>query len=160
MTKIRNVIFWLHLVAGLIAGVVILIMCVTGALLAFERQTIEWSERDVRYVAVSSEPRLGAAEVLSKVIEAKPDAKTASIAIKNEPGATWEISLGRDGVVFADPYTGAITGESNKKVRQKPCDQVHPEYGVSKSLHLINELLLTLRAEDRGCKPSVRRETN
>jgi uncharacterized iron-regulated membrane protein len=105
------------LAAGLIAGVVIFIMCVTGALLAFERQTIEWSESDARYVAVSNEPKLEAAEVLAKVLEAKPEAKPASIAIKSDPGAAWEISLGRDGVVFADPYTGAITGESNKKVR-------------------------------------------
>lgn len=117
MKVFREVIFWLHLAAGLTAGVVIFIMCVTGALLAFERQTIEWAERDVRYVAVSSEPRLGAAEVLAKVLESKPEAKPASIAIKNEPGAAWEISLGRDGVVFADPYTGAITGESNRNVR-------------------------------------------
>ena len=117
MRTFRQILFWLHLAAGLTAGVVIFIMCVTGALLAFERQTIEWAERDVRYVAVSSEPKLGAAEVLAKVIEAKPDAKPASVAIKNEPGATWEVSLGREGVVFADPYTGAITGESNKKVR-------------------------------------------
>jgi len=117
MTSFRQILFWLHLAAGLIAGVVIFIMCVTGALLAFERQTIEWVERDVRHVAVSLEPKLEAADVLAKVIEAKPDVKPASIAIRNEPGAAWEISLGRDGVVFADPYTGAITGESNKKVR-------------------------------------------
>ena len=118
MRTFRQILFWLHLAAGLIAGVVIFIMCVTGALLAFERQTIEWVERDSRYVAVSSEPKLGATEVLAKVIEAKPEAKPASMAIKNEPGAAWEISLGREGVVFADPYTGAITGESNKKVRE------------------------------------------
>ena len=117
MKNFRNILFWLHLISGLLAGVAIFIMCVTGALLAFERQTIEWVERDVRYVAVSNEPKLGAAEVLAKVVEAKPDAKPASIAIKNESGAAWEISLGREGVVFADPYTGAITGKSNKKVR-------------------------------------------
>jgi len=118
MNTFRQILFWLHLAAGLIAGVVIFIMCVTGALLAFERQTIEWVERDVRYVAVRAEPKLGAADVLAKILEAKPEAKPASIAIKNEPGAAWEISLGREGVVFADPYTGAITGESNKKVRE------------------------------------------
>src|SRR5688572_9878610 len=117
MATFRQILFWLHLAAGLIAGVVIFIMCVTGALLAFERQTIEWAERDIRYVAVSSDPRVEAAEVLAKVLEAKPEAKPASIAIKNEPGTAWEISLGREGVVFADPYTGAITGESNKSVR-------------------------------------------
>jgi len=117
MKTFRTVVFWLHLISGLAAGIVIFIMCVTGALLAFERQTIEWSERDSRYVSLSSAPKLGAAEVLAKVIEARPDATPASIAIKNEPGAAWEISLGRDGVVFADPRTGAITGESNKTVR-------------------------------------------
>lgn len=117
MRTFRQVIFWLHLAAGLIAGVVIFIMCVTGALLAFERQTIEWAERDARYVPVAAQPQLSVAEVLSKVVEARPKAKPASIAIKNEPGAAWEISIGRDGVVFADPYTGEITGESNKSVR-------------------------------------------
>lgn len=117
MRTFRQVIFWLHLAAGLIAGVVIFIMCVTGALLAFERQTIEWAERDARYVPVAAQPQLSVAEVLSKVVEARPKAKPASIAIKSEPGAAWEISIGRDGVVFADPYTGEITGESNKSVR-------------------------------------------
>ena len=87
----------------MIAGVAIFIMCVTGALLAFEKQTIEWSGSDVRYVAVRPEPTLGPAEVLAKVIESKPDVKPSSIAIKNEPGAAWEISLGREGVIFADP---------------------------------------------------------
>ena len=66
MRTFRQILFWLHLAAGLIAGVVIFIMCVTGALLAFERQTIEWAERDVRYVAVRSEPRLEPADVLDR----------------------------------------------------------------------------------------------
>ncbi len=117
MKTFRQILFWLHLVAGILAGVVIFVMCVTGALLAFERQTIEWSEHDVRYVAVSSEPKLSVTDVLAKLIETRPEAKPVSIAIKNEPGAAWEISLGREGVVFANPYTSAITGESNKKVR-------------------------------------------
>ncbi|MEO5857454.1 MAG: PepSY-associated TM helix domain-containing protein [Pyrinomonadaceae bacterium] len=117
MKTFRQILFWLHLVAGLLAGMVIFIMCVTGALLALERQTIEWAERDSRYVSVSSAPELEVAEILANVIEARPDAKPTSIAIKNEDGAAWEISLGREGVLFADPYTGAITGESNKNVR-------------------------------------------
>jgi uncharacterized iron-regulated membrane protein len=118
MKRFRDVIFWLHLTAGLLAGVVIFIMCVTGALLAFERQTIEYFESDARWVQVQPEAeRLGPAEVLAKVIEARPQAKPSSIAIKSEPGAAWEISLGREGAIFADPYTGEITGESHKGVR-------------------------------------------
>src|SRR5688500_13488789 len=114
MKTFRNIIFWLHLISGLLAGVVIFIMCVTGALLAFERQTIELFERDARWVQVQAGiTRVEPAKVLAKVIEAKPEAKPSAIAIKNEAGAAWEVSLGREGAVFADPYTGKMTGESN-----------------------------------------------
>ncbi len=37
MKAARNVLFWLHLFAGCVAGVVIMAMSVTGAVLAFER---------------------------------------------------------------------------------------------------------------------------
>ena len=36
----RKIIFWLHLIAGVVAGVIILIMSVTGVAIAFEKQTI------------------------------------------------------------------------------------------------------------------------
>ena len=107
----------MHLTAGLIAGVIIFIMCVTGALLAFERQVIEYSERDARYVAVSDAAVLSPQQVIDKLREARPDAKPSAMVITNEPGATWLFNLGRDGQVYVDPYTGAITGEGNKSVR-------------------------------------------
>ena len=118
MKRFRDVLFWLHLTAGLLAGVVIFIMCVTGALLAFERQTIEYFERDARWVQKQAGvEKLGPSEVLTKVLEARPQAKPSAIALKNEPGAAWEITLGREGAMFANPYTGELTGESNKSVR-------------------------------------------
>ena len=42
MKAFRKLVFWSHLVAGCIAGVVILTMSVTGVLLAFERQVTNW----------------------------------------------------------------------------------------------------------------------
>jgi uncharacterized iron-regulated membrane protein len=48
--KLRKVIFWLHLLTGTMAGSVILVMAVSGALLALEPQIVEWSERDLRAV--------------------------------------------------------------------------------------------------------------
>lgn len=108
----------MHLIAALFAGVIIFIMSVTGALLAFERQTIEFSEREARYVAVPpGAQRVSPQEVLDKVRAARPESKPASIAINNDRGAAWTIGLGRDGFLFVDPYTGAITGEGNKTVR-------------------------------------------
>src|SRR5882757_7544518 len=44
MKSVRSFVFWLHLAAGCTAGVVILVMSVTGILLAFERQINNWMD--------------------------------------------------------------------------------------------------------------------
>lgn len=118
MKTFRKVIFWLDLISALFAGVIIFIMSVTGALLSFERQMIEFSERDARYVSVpANNERLTPQQALEAFRAAMPDSKPASMSINNESGAAWQIGLGRDGIVFVDPYSGSITGESNKTIR-------------------------------------------
>lgn len=118
MNLFRKILFWLHLISGVIAGVVIFIMSVTGALLSFEKDIAEYFEREMRYVAPIENARaLTAQEVLAKVLEAKPEAKPSALALPSEPNAAWQVSLGREGQVFVNPYTGAITGEGAKGVR-------------------------------------------
>jgi len=51
MKRVRSLVFWLHLAAGVTAGIVILVMAVTGALLALKPQILNAVERDVRFVA-------------------------------------------------------------------------------------------------------------
>ncbi len=46
MKTFRKLLFWLHLISGLAAGIVIFIMCVTGALLSFEKNITEFAERE------------------------------------------------------------------------------------------------------------------
>lgn len=112
MKNFRKLVFWLHLVSGVLGGIVIFIMCVTGALLSFEKDIAEFAERNQRFVApVENSQKLSVQEILAKVSEAKPNAKTSSIALPNKPNAAWQVSLGRDGQVFVNPYTGEITGE-------------------------------------------------
>ena len=119
MKTFRNVLFWLHLAAGVIAGIVILIMCVTGAALSFEKNIAEYFERDQRYVAAPAEntPKLTVTEILNKVREQKPEAKLSGVTLPNEPNAAWQVAAGRDGTFYVNPYTGAITGEGAKGVR-------------------------------------------
>ena len=51
---IRKVFFWTHLVAGLLAGLVVFTLCLTGALITFDRQIINWAERDARALPPAS----------------------------------------------------------------------------------------------------------
>lgn len=116
MKALRKILFWLHLIAGVLGGIVIFIMCVTGAALSFEKNIIEYSERDQRIVAVG-EKRLSAQEMLERVIVHKPDAKPSSFLVSSDPASAVTVALGREGQVFVDPFTGAVTGSGNSAVR-------------------------------------------
>jgi uncharacterized iron-regulated membrane protein len=106
----RKVLFWVHLVAGLISGISIAVMCFTGTALAFEKQLVAWSERDVRRVAVNSaaEPRRSLDELAQHVREAEPQSRPAALTLSSDPRQAVMFSLGRDNIVFVNPYTGEV----------------------------------------------------
>jgi uncharacterized iron-regulated membrane protein len=116
MKIFRKIIFWLHLSAGALAGIFIFVMCVTGALLSFESNILEFAERDMRFVNPRSETaqRLSIDEILSKIQAAKPNIKPSGITLQNDKNAAATVALGREGQIFVNPYTGEITGEGSK----------------------------------------------
>lgn len=119
MKTFRKILFWLHLTSGVLAGIFIFIMCVTGALLSFESNILEFAEGNMRYVAAPSAnaPRLSLNEILTKIQAAKPNVRPSSISIANEENAAINISFGREGQAYVNPYTGEITGEGAKNWR-------------------------------------------
>lgn len=110
MKRLRPIIFWMHLLAGIIAGTAIGIMCFTGASIGFEKQLVAWAERDARQVAVpaADAPRLPLRTLLENARTAKPDARPSAITISADPAAAVTLAYGRDGAVYANPYTGEI----------------------------------------------------
>ena len=74
--KLRSVLFWTHLAAGVVAGLVILIMSVTGTLLTFQQSVLRFVERSDRVVAMPADggPRLDVDTLLARVAQAMPDA--------------------------------------------------------------------------------------
>ena len=107
------------MIAGVVGGIVIFIMCVTGAALSFEKNILENIEHDQRRVPGNSTElvRLQPSQILANVLAAKPDARPASYASLSDPLAAVTVGLGREGQVFVDPYSGNITGEGSKNTR-------------------------------------------
>ncbi|MBV8867415.1 MAG: PepSY domain-containing protein [Acidobacteriaceae bacterium] len=63
----RRILFWAHLSAGVVAGMVVLIMCATGVALAFERQIIQIADRAARAPISSGSARLPLETLVSKL---------------------------------------------------------------------------------------------
>ncbi len=117
MKLIRQVLFWLHLAAGLIGGIAIGIMCFTGVALAFEKQLVAWSERDARRVEVPAHAtRLPLAELTQRIRAAQPDAKPTAIVVSADPRDAVTFQLGRDAALYANPYTGEVRTPASTRV--------------------------------------------
>jgi uncharacterized iron-regulated membrane protein len=130
--KLRKIVFWLHLTAGIIAGSVIMVMSVTGVLLAFERQLTEWADRDLRVLpAEPNAQRLSIDALLASI--AKPNAVPSGLTLSSDPAAPAAISLGRERTVFVNPYTGAILSEGSKQPRAffRSVTNIHRWLGTS-----------------------------
>lgn len=113
MKNFRKIIFWTHLISGISAGVLIFIMCVTGALLSFKSNIIDFAESNMSYVSPISNDakRLPISEIIERVKSAKPDKKPSNISIKKDQNEAAIVSFGREGSVFVNQYNGEITGE-------------------------------------------------
>jgi len=110
--RLRTLLFWLHLACGVVAGTVIFIMSVTGALLTYQRQITAWA--DTRgYVIQPSARRLPAEALIAKVAEARPDFSPTAVMVRSDPSAPASLTIGAGRQLFVDPYTGAVLGEGN-----------------------------------------------
>jgi uncharacterized iron-regulated membrane protein len=119
MKQFRKVIFWSHLAAGVFAGIVVLIMSVTGVLLTYERQITAWADTRGFIVTppANGETRLPVETLLTKLREAQPEAVPSSITVN--ANLTTPVAIGLTGgrTLFVNPYTAEIFGEGSKSVR-------------------------------------------
>jgi uncharacterized iron-regulated membrane protein len=107
--------FWIHLMAGVVAGLFILSSAVTGMMLAFEPQITAWSEKNIRVVAVPANVvRLDLETLVQKAQENKPKGRVSGVTIKSDPAASVVVGFGKDGGLYLDPYTGHVLGGASK----------------------------------------------
>src|SRR5215213_4966367 len=93
----RTIIFWCHLATGLVAGSIVMLMSITGVLLMYEQQIVDWADRDVRTVPPSSGAvRLSVERLLGEVLAARPGASPSSLTVQSDPAAAVVVNLGRE----------------------------------------------------------------
>lgn len=129
---LRKIVFWFHLSAGLAAGLFIFVMAATGVLLAFERQMVEFADRDVRWVTVPSDSHaLPFNELLDGVRHAQLGNPTA-IVLSHQPQAAVQFAMGRGKAVYVDPYSGAVLGPSSAKAHEFffTVERIHRSFGA------------------------------
>jgi uncharacterized iron-regulated membrane protein len=117
---IRNVVFWMHLTAGLFAGVVVFVMSFTGVLLTYEKQMLAWNDRRAAEIALPAPgtPRASLETIVEKVAAATPGSGVATMTRRADPQAPVSVTLASGGVVLAHPNSGEIIGDAPTGMRR------------------------------------------
>jgi uncharacterized iron-regulated membrane protein len=111
--KLRSLIFWPHLIAGACAGVVILLMCVTGVVLTYERQLVAWADSGFRSTPTTDARPLPVTVLLARLRASQPDLTPTTIMIRADGGAAATVMSGQR-ALYVDRYSGAIVGEASR----------------------------------------------
>jgi uncharacterized iron-regulated membrane protein len=114
--KIRSLVFWVHLTAGVTAGIVILIMSATGVLLTYERQLIEWSDRAYRTRPIPDSKRLPVEALLDRATRQRTGQRPTAITLRSDPRAPASLAFGQI-TIYQDVYSGALLGEPSTHIR-------------------------------------------
>ena len=114
MKKIfRKIHLWLSVPFGLI----ITLVCFSGAMLVFENEVNEWFRRDLYYVETVKESPLSMDKLLEKVATTLPDSVAVTgVSISSDPGRAYQVSLSkpRRASLYVDQYTGEVKGKSER----------------------------------------------
>jgi uncharacterized iron-regulated membrane protein len=113
--RVRAVLFWLHLAAGVAAGGVILAMSATGVVLAYQRQLTEWAVGRQMTPAAAGAARLPLDTLVARAAAAAPaGARLATVTGRADRRAP--VAVGFEGrgpgaarrTVYLDAVSGAV----------------------------------------------------
>lgn len=118
MERLRTLLFWMHLAIGVVAGVVILLMCVTGVALTYEKQMLEWADREAVPATSAGGTPLPPEALLVAAAAAEPTAMPTALTLRADRRAPVTVTFAGNRVRLVDPATGQSLGEPSPRVRR------------------------------------------
>ena len=113
----RKIFRHIHLWLSVPFGLLITLVCFSGAMLVFENEVNEWFRRDLYYVETVKESPLPMDKLLEKVATTLPDSVAVTgVSISSDPGRAYQVSLSkpRRASLYVDQYTGEVKGKSER----------------------------------------------
>ena len=115
MEEIMKKIFHqIHLWLSVPFGLIIALICFSGAMLVFENEVVELTRHELYYVKKVETVPLSVDRLLEEVELTLPDSVSVTgISIFPDPERTWQVNLSRPhrASMYVDPYTGEIKGK-------------------------------------------------
>ncbi|PVD52271.1 PepSY domain-containing protein [Terrimonas sp.] len=103
---------WLHLWLGIFSGIILVFVALTGTIIVYCDEIIDWSAGKSLYAAEVKLQRVPAETLVANVNKAYPQARISEISVYKDPERTVRFRVFAKGkglaFVYADPYTGEV----------------------------------------------------
>ena len=131
----------IHLWLSVPFGIIIAIVCLTGATLIFEPEINEMTMRHRYFVKEVTGQPIPLGELMKSVSRTLPDSVSiTSVAISPDANRTYQVNLSkpRRAAVFVDPYTGEVVAKNERapfftfmfRMHRWLLDSMKPDGGV------------------------------
>jgi uncharacterized iron-regulated membrane protein len=104
----------IHLWLSVPFGIIITLICLSGASLVFENEITELCNHDKYYVQQVGNKAINLDSLLTQISTTLPDSvEITGVTISNNPERTYQVSLSKPNraSIFVDQYTGEVTGQ-------------------------------------------------
>ena len=112
----RRLLFWTHLVTGIIIGLVIVFLAVTGSIMAFQPQIVAYAEKGLQISSPVQGPCVAPSDLLKNASNFRLGSP-ASLTLFSNPHRPGEVAFGNDSVVLVDACDGRVLGNGAGKLR-------------------------------------------
>lgn len=113
---IRAALLQVHSIAGLAFALLFSLIALTGVIMSFEDEIVDYLNASIMHVAPRTTPALLPDELVAR-LKAVPDAgKVAAIMLSSDPSAAVHVRFARDeqgarpSSLYVDPYDGSVLG--------------------------------------------------
>lgn len=129
--------FKIHMILGLSAGFVLLVVGLTGSVLSFEKEILNTINKDSYIVEVTSASRLSTKEILEKFQEKIPNSKINAITFSEDKNSSFTINVAGEGKTarkgvdyFINPYNAEILPTVEGKEFFKFIENIHRRLAI------------------------------
>ena len=109
MTTLSKINAWLHLWLGLVSGIIVFIVALTGCILVFEQEFESLTQPWLHVERPANAPYLTPSVIQNKVAPLFPNKKITGIWYYGHERSA-QISMNSDSLVYVNPYTAAVVG--------------------------------------------------
>ena len=107
----------IHLWLSVPFGILITLICLSGALLIYEQEITEWCRPDLYFVQTVKEAPLPMEELMERVDATLPEGSLITgVTVSPDAKRTYQVSLSqpRRASLYVDPYTGEVKGQNER----------------------------------------------